>query len=117
MTGKNTAKNPAPLGWSGMFSGAFRPVQRRGMSDLRLYAAVRLSYRARPPHGSLALEDDPGHERDQLSQHRRSPLHGSEAYRQTKGELWETLRLDAERGRLAGEEVLRGFPRSGGAAS
>src|ERR1700694_238525 len=58
-------------------------------------------------HGSLALEDDQAMNEISfaapeiaVSRHRGMPT--------DEGELWETLRLDAERA-AAGEEMLRGF--------
>src|SRR5438132_1460612 len=83
----------------------FRPVQRRGMSVLRLMARA-LSYRP-GRHGSLALEDDQAMNEisfaaPEIAASRQRSIPTNE------GGMWETLRLDAERA-AAGEEMLRGF--------
>ena len=75
------------------------------MSVLRLVPRA-LSYRP-ARHGSLALEDDQtmneiSFAAPEIAASRQRGIPADE------GELWQTLRLDAERA-AAGEEMLRGF--------
>jgi hypothetical protein len=85
--------------------GAFRLVRRRGKSVLRLMPRA-LSHRP-ARHDSLAVEDDQAMNEISFAAPEVAAVR-QRGIPTDERELWETLRLDAERA-AAGGEMLRSF--------